>query len=175
MIRSPSNAAAPRWSNLRSGEPIGLCLTLDDARVVLEHWQDCDERLGFSFFRAAEGAVQAGHAAVERVGERSLTLDAGDRRFEVTIENACIEFTQAGFCRPGFKATDVEGLSVLLANDDWLFLFQETTRHAHHSRYSVAAALDSAAARRVCAGRHQASICSRGKLAAKAAHRRTKP
>jgi hypothetical protein len=137
MIRTQLYAAAPPSPKLRSEEPIGLCLTLDDARVVLEHWQSRDERLGFSFFHAAASALRAGQAAVARVGARLLTLDTRDRRFVVAIENACIEFTQAEFSRPGFKTIDVEGLSVLLANDDWLFLFQEMTSHARYSRYSV--------------------------------------
>lgn len=127
MSRSPLHVAATTTSNPRSDEPAGLCLTLDDARAVLEHWRNSHECLGFSFFRAAEGWVQTGHASVHCVDARSLVLDAGDRRFAVPIEDAWIEFTQASLCRPGFRTTEVEGLSVSFANDDWLFVFQETT------------------------------------------------
>lgn len=139
MIRSSLNAAARPASNLRSDEPIGLCLTLDDARAVLEHWQNCGEHLGFSFFRAADGAFQAGRATVARVGARSLTLDAGDRRFVIAIENACMEFTQAELSRPDFRTIEVEGLSVSLENRDWLFLFQKTTRRARYPSHPVEA------------------------------------
>jgi len=147
MIRSLSSAATTASSNLRSDEPIGLCLTLDDARVVLEHWRDSNQHLGFSFFRAAEGAIQMGHATVACVGARSLTLGTKDRRFVVAIENACIEFAQVGFYRPGLGMINVEGLSMSLANEDWLFLFQESNGHARYSRYPAEAAIDSLAER----------------------------
>jgi hypothetical protein len=156
MIRVPLNALATASSNLRSDEPIGLCLTLDDARVVLEHWKTSGQRLGFSFLRAAEGVVLAGHATVARVSTRSLVLERRDLRFDVAIANACIEFTQAEFCRPGVKLIDVEGLSISLANDDWLFLFQERGGRARYSRYD---------------GRRKASVCSQA-LASTKGHRR---
>lgn len=170
MIRT-SSVAATKSSNLRSDEPIGLCLTLDDARVVLEYWQGEGQRLGFSFFRACEGVVRAGQATVVRVGARTVTLDAGDRRFAVAIENACIEFTQVGLCRCDFRTVYAEGLSVSLVNDDWLFLFQEMHGHARYSRYRLEAAIGSLATRGVRGGRRpQAPPCSRALWGTKAGH-----
>lgn len=128
MTRTPLDSTARTWSRLRSDVPPGLCLTLDDARAVLEHWQAADQRLGFSFFRASDALVRAGQATVAHVGADTLTLDAGDLRFAVPIGNACIEFTQAEVYRRGYETIDAEGLSVFLVNGDWLFLFQETSR-----------------------------------------------
>jgi hypothetical protein len=123
---------------------VGLCLTLDDARAVLEHWHGRAVQLRFSYFRAGGGLIQSGRAVVRRIGPRSITLETGDSRLAVTLTQACVEFRPVELFRPaellklgeflrpeelaraGLAGTvQVEGLSISLENQDWLFLFAD--------------------------------------------------
>ncbi len=124
-LRRPT---APQHDAPPDADPsIGLCLTLDDARAVLEHWHSRATRLGFSYFRAGGGVIQSGHAVVLRLGPRSVTLDTGNSRLAVAVAKACVEFASVDLFTPGEDGTvRVEGLSISLENDDWLFLFADS-------------------------------------------------
>jgi hypothetical protein len=115
---------APQHDAPPDADPsIGLCLTDDDARAVLEHWHGNETRLGFSYFRAGGGLIQSGHAFVFGLGPRSVTLDTGDSRLAFAVTKACVEFTSVDLFAPGVEGTvRVDGLSISLENQDWLFL-----------------------------------------------------
>jgi hypothetical protein len=117
---SAAHLAIEEWSHLR--KPIDDA----DARAMLQTWQTERAKLGFGYFRSGGGVMQTGTAMLLRVAPELLTLDTGESRVVVLLAKARFEFGNLGFLTPDFRGTyDVQGLSVYLGNNDWLFLFSD--------------------------------------------------
>jgi hypothetical protein len=117
---STAHLATDDWSH--------LCKPLDDAdaRAMLGAWQADGAKLGFGYFRSGAGVMQTGSATLLWVTPQLLTLDTGGSRLVVLLEKAHFQFGNLGFLTPDFRGIyDVEGLSVFLANNDWLCLFSD--------------------------------------------------
>jgi hypothetical protein len=90
---------------------------------MLLGWQSEGARLEFGYFRSGGGVMQTGSAKVLRVAPGLLTLDTGGSRLAVVLHEARFEFGNLGLMTPDFRAVhDIEGLSIILENHDWVCL-----------------------------------------------------
>jgi hypothetical protein len=116
-ISATARLTVDDWSSSRK------TITDTNALSMLQHWRSDGTRLRFGYFRSGAGVMQTGSATLLRVGPRLLTLDTGGSHLAVILDKARFEFGNLGFLKPDFRSFyDVEGLSVFLANNDWLCL-----------------------------------------------------
>ena len=102
-------------------------LTAATARSMLQSWQSDGAKLDFGYFRSGGGVMQTGSAKVLRVAPGLLTLDTEGSRIAVGTKDARFEFGNLGLLTPDFRAVhDVEGLSIILGNHDWVCLSADT-------------------------------------------------
>jgi hypothetical protein len=120
MTTTTARLTADDWSSSRKA------ITDTDGLSMLQQWHSDGARLGFGYFRSGAGVMQTGSATLLRVGPRLLTLDTGGSHLAVILDKARFEFGNLGFLKPDFRSIyDVEGLSVILGNNDWLCLFSD--------------------------------------------------
>jgi hypothetical protein len=120
MTATTARLTADDWSSSRKA------ITDTDGLSMLQQWHSDGARLGFGYFRSGAGVMQTGSATLLRVGPRLLTLDTGGSHLAVILDKARFEFGNLGFLKPDFRSIyDVEGLSVILGNNDWLCLFSD--------------------------------------------------
>ena len=98
-------------------------LTASSALSMLQKWQSDGMKLEFGYFRSGGGVLQTGTAKVLRAKPGLLTLDTESSRLAVVLHNAKFEFGNLGLLTPDFRAVyDIEGLSIILENHDWICL-----------------------------------------------------
>ena len=98
-------------------------LTVSGALSMLQSWQSEGAKLEFGYFRSGGGVLQTGTATILRTKPGLLTLDTKGSRFAIGLINAKFEFGNLGLLTPDFRAVhDIEGLSIILGNHDWVCL-----------------------------------------------------
>ena len=72
--------------------------------------------------------MQTGTATILRTKPGLLTLDTKGSRFAIGLINAKFEFGNLGLLTPDFRAVhDIEGLSIILGNHDWVCLSSDAS------------------------------------------------
>ncbi len=103
-------------------------LTASDALSMLLSWQSGGVKLEFGYFRSGGGVLQTGTAKILRAKPGLLTLDTEGSRLAVGLTNARFEFGNLGLLTPDFRAVhDIEGLSIILGNHDWVCLSSDAS------------------------------------------------
>lgn len=104
-------------------------LTASDALSLLQSWQSEAAKLEFGYFRSGGGVLQTGTARIARAKSGLLTLDTEGSRLAIGLINARFEFGNLGLLTPDFRAVhDVEGLSIILENHDWVCLSADASK-----------------------------------------------
>jgi len=95
------------------------------ARSLLKRWHEQGVKLGFEYLRSRGGVVQAGLATILRLHAKLLTLDTEGSRIVVMLHGAEFEFGNVGHLTSDLRAVhNMDGLSILLGNHDWLLLWE---------------------------------------------------
>lgn len=116
--------------NDSSNKEVGLPKTelmTSNAQSMLQEWQSDGIKLEFGYFRSGGAVMQTGTAKVLRAKPGLLTLDTGGSHIAVFLNNARFEYGNLGSLTADFRAVhDVEGLSIILENHDWICLSADT-------------------------------------------------
>lgn len=106
-----------------SGEPALLLSSgQDDLFGRLHDWQAARTALFFVYARSLGGLVQTGRGHIASIGESCLTIDAGGSKLVIMLAGASLDDAPKIFFTPDLSGHyQVEGISVALANHDWLF------------------------------------------------------
>ena len=103
-------------------------LTASDALSMLLKWQSENVKLEFGYFRSGGGVLQTGTARILRAKPSLLTLDTEGSRLAVGLKKAKFDFGNLGLLTPDFRAVyDIEGLSIILENHDWVCLSSDAS------------------------------------------------
>lgn len=122
-----SLAAANKFSNF-DVRPPQKQLTASAALSMLRSWQSEGKKVEFGYFRSGGGVLQTGTAKVLRAKPGLLTLDTEGSRLAIGLINAKFEFGNLGLLTPDFRAVhDIEGLSIILGNHDWVCLSSDAS------------------------------------------------
>lgn len=94
----------------------------DDLFGRLHDWQAARTALFFVYARSLGGLMQTGRGHIASIGETFLTIDAGGSKLVITLSGATFDDAPKIFFTPDLSGHfQVEGISVALANHDWLF------------------------------------------------------
>jgi len=89
----------------------------------LETWRTSGQQLGFVYLRQGGELIQSGRARLTSFDESTLRLIASGGALLVVHQGALLVQGPQWFFEPSLSgAYPVEGLSIALPNDDWLFL-----------------------------------------------------
>ncbi len=103
-------------------------LTSSSAQSMLRRWQSGGAKLEFGYFRCDGSVLQTGTAKILRAKSSLLTLDTEGSRLAIVLNNARFEFGNLGLLTPDFRAIyDIEGLSIILENGDWVTLSSDAS------------------------------------------------
>lgn len=93
------------------------------AEARLETWWTSRRELGFVYLRQGGGLIQSGRARLASLDESTLKLAAGAGTLLVVHHGALLMQGPQWFFEPNLSgAYQVEGVSIALPNQDWLFL-----------------------------------------------------
>ena len=121
-LAADSNCAA------YDAQPPQKLLTASDALSMLLRWQSENIRLEFGYFRSGGGVLQTGTARILRAKSSLLTLDTEGSRLAIGLKKAKFNFGNLGLLTPDFRAVyDVDGLSIVLENLDWVCLSSDAS------------------------------------------------
>ncbi len=95
-----------------------------DALSTLTDWEGQQTRVAFGHYRLRDGVIQTGAACLRNVGQRWLTLETRGTSLHIDLGGARYEFGRMGFIEKSDlrRVADIDGLSIFLKSQDWLFL-----------------------------------------------------
>jgi hypothetical protein len=103
-----------------------LELSSNSGRAKLLDWHREGCELAFVYSRSMGGLMQTGRCRIVRLSQELATLDAVGCKLVITLSGAHYETGPQQFFTPNLlTAFNVDGVSVRLANHDWLFLSEE--------------------------------------------------
>lgn len=94
----------------------------DDLRERLRRWQATGTALYFLYARSLGGLVQSGRGRIAALNASALTIDAGGSSLFIVLQGAAFDDAPQVFFTPDLDDHfSVPGISINLANNDWLF------------------------------------------------------
>lgn len=90
---------------------------------TVSRWRLDGQELSFVYARSGGGMVQTGRAGIASLSEAAMTLKGGSASMVVVLGGARFEHGPQIFFTPNLTSHfQVSGVSIALANHDWLFL-----------------------------------------------------
>ncbi len=94
----------------------------EESLASLREWQRAGTLLSFVYARSLGGLMQTGHGRITALSEAALTIDAGGSSLFVALAHAKFDDSPQLFFTANYTGNFlVPGVSISLANHDWLF------------------------------------------------------